>query len=94
MGKKERCSFIGPAHFRTSSEPLGTSQVLALIMAGTSLTGLCSVLLGKLGVGKAAELAESMSGRDPLVHEHKKWAPTNAALQRFAARSCSAFPVP
>ena len=37
-----------PTHWDTCS-----AQVLALIMAGTSLTGLCSVLLGKLGVGKA-----------------------------------------
>ncbi|CAE7257763.1 ephA [Symbiodinium microadriaticum] len=57
---QEVCAILYGAMAQSAAERLRRSgqperipaTVLALIMAGTSLTGLCSVLLGKLGVGK------------------------------------------
>ncbi|CAE7041303.1 ephA [Symbiodinium sp. CCMP2456] len=57
---QEVCAILYGAMAQNAAERLRRSgqperipaTVLALIMAGTSLTGLCSVLLGKLGVGK------------------------------------------
>ena len=58
-GQPERIPATAPqqkGRGRGSLQAETCAEVLALIMAGTSLTGLCSVLLGKLGVGKAGSL--------------------------------------